>query len=131
MPAIGASTTGAATSIGPRRRPVRGAVVTDTPDSLVSNSELSACERTVMRVVVVNHLSLDGVLQAPGGADEDTRDGFRHGGWAAQAGADPALGAAMGEHLVGDKAGIALLAVLPSCPPHPVERHIHEEDMQE
>ena len=41
------------------------------------------------------------------------------------------LEVSLGEHLVGDKAGIALLAVLPSCPLHPVERHIHEEDMQE
>ena len=36
-----------------------------------------------MRVVVVNHLTLDGVMQAPGRPDEDTRDGFSHGGWAA------------------------------------------------
>lgn len=34
-----------------------------------------------MRVLVVNHVSLDGVLQGPGHPDEDTRDGFRHGGW--------------------------------------------------
>jgi dihydrofolate reductase len=47
-----------------------------------------------MRVVVVNHLSLDGVLQGPGRPDEDTRNGFRHGGWAEQ-GNDPAMGAAM------------------------------------
>jgi acyl-coenzyme A thioesterase PaaI-like protein len=33
------------------------------------------------RVVVINHVTLDGVMQAPGRADEDTRDGFRHGGW--------------------------------------------------
>lgn len=33
-------------------------------------------------LVVVNHLSLDGVMQAPGRPDEDTRDGFAHGGWA-------------------------------------------------
>lgn len=51
-----------------------------------------------MRVLVVNHVSLDGVLQAPGRPDEDTRDGFRHGGWAGQAN-DSAMGAAMGERM--------------------------------
>jgi dihydrofolate reductase len=35
------------------------------------------------RVVVINHLTLDGVMQAPGRPDEDTRDGFVHGGWSA------------------------------------------------
>jgi dihydrofolate reductase len=34
------------------------------------------------KIVVVENLSLDGVMQAPGRADEDTRDGFGHGGWA-------------------------------------------------
>jgi dihydrofolate reductase len=34
------------------------------------------------RVVVINHLTLDGVMQAPGRTDEDLRDGFEHGGWA-------------------------------------------------
>lgn len=47
-----------------------------------------------MRVVVINHLSLDGVMQAPGRPDEDTRGGFAHGGWASIA-SDPAMAAAM------------------------------------
>jgi dihydrofolate reductase len=36
------------------------------------------------KVVVVNNVSMDGVMQAPGRAGEDTRDGFAHGGWAAE-----------------------------------------------
>ncbi len=39
-----------------------------------------------MNLVVLNHLSLDGVIQAPGRPDEDTRGGFSHGGWAAGGG---------------------------------------------
>ena len=34
------------------------------------------------KIVVVENLSLDGVMQAPGRADEDPRGGFEHGGWA-------------------------------------------------
>jgi dihydrofolate reductase len=35
-----------------------------------------------MRKVIVNEwMSLDGVVQAPGAADEDTTGGFKHGGW--------------------------------------------------
>lgn len=53
-----------------------------------------------MRVVVVNHLTLDGVMQSPGRADEDTRGGFGHGGWAVGAD-DEALMRAVGERMRG------------------------------
>jgi dihydrofolate reductase len=35
------------------------------------------------KVMVTNNLTLDGVMQAPGRPDEDSRGGFQHGGWAA------------------------------------------------
>ena len=34
-----------------------------------------------MQIVVTAFTSLDGVVQAPGGPDEDRDGGFAHGGW--------------------------------------------------
>jgi dihydrofolate reductase len=33
------------------------------------------------KVIVVEWMTLDGVVQAPGAAEEDTSGGFKHGGW--------------------------------------------------
>lgn len=33
------------------------------------------------KIIVAEFVSLDGVLQAPGGAEEDTEGGFKYGGW--------------------------------------------------
>ncbi|MGV9347665.1 dihydrofolate reductase family protein [Streptomyces spiralis] len=52
-----------------------------------------------MRIVVINHVTLDGVMQGPGRSDEDTRDGFTHGGWAAERGGDDAVTRAWGRRL--------------------------------
>ena len=37
-----------------------------------------------MRIVISDFISLDGVVQAPGGREEDTDGGFEHGGWSMQ-----------------------------------------------
>jgi len=51
------------------------------------------------KVVAIEQITLDGVMQGPARPDEDTRDGFEYGGWAAARG-DPAMvevpGARMG-----------------------------------
>lgn len=58
------------------------------------------------KIAVVENLSLDGVMQAPGGADEDPRGGFARGGWFAPYD-DPVIleamspGAGTGELLLG------------------------------
>jgi dihydrofolate reductase len=58
------------------------------------------------RVIVFESVTLDGVMQAPGRPDEDRRDGFEHGGWAAPY-ADPAMGRMAGESM-GNTDGILL-----------------------
>jgi dihydrofolate reductase len=55
------------------------------------------------RVIVMNGLTLDGVMQGPGRPDEDTRDGFAHGGWGT-AYSDEAIVTKMGERMGGDHA---------------------------
>jgi dihydrofolate reductase len=48
------------------------------------------------KIVAVVSLTLDGVMQAPGRKDEDTRGGFAHGGWAGPY-FDPVMLKTMGE----------------------------------
>jgi len=43
------------------------------------------------KIVVLSFLTLDGVMQAPGGPDEDTSDGFKYGGWQAPYGDDESM----------------------------------------
>jgi dihydrofolate reductase len=60
-----------------------------------------------MRLVVINHVTLDGVMQAPGRPDEDTRGGFSHGGWAI-AGSDEVMGKALAARMGKPDGGLLL-----------------------
>lgn len=51
-------------------------------------------ESGMRRVTVLEHISLDGVIQAPGGPEEDPSGGFPYGGWIAPY-TDPVLGTAL------------------------------------
>ena len=50
------------------------------------------------KIVVLEHISLDGVIQAPGGPEEDTGGGFAHGGWISSY-SDAVLGKALREQM--------------------------------
>ncbi len=52
------------------------------------------------KLVVLTFVTLDGVMQAPGGPDEDPSGGFRHGGWVAGYW-DDFLGSVMSEQMKG------------------------------
>jgi dihydrofolate reductase len=59
-----------------------------------------------MEVLVSEFMSLDGVLQAPGGKDEDTSGGFRHGGWSLEFFDPDVMGAVVDEY--GQKSEVLL-----------------------
>ena len=50
-----------------------------------------------MRILIIDFISIDGVVQAPGGPEEDTEGDFRHGGWSAPYFDPETMGATIGE----------------------------------
>jgi len=50
-----------------------------------------------MRIILSDFMSLDGVVQAPGGQGEDDDGGFEHGGWSMQFFDEEAMGPALDE----------------------------------
>jgi dihydrofolate reductase len=55
------------------------------------------------KITVIDHVTLDGVMQAPARPDEDERDGFEHGGWAVPYG-DAVMAEFMGKRMAADGA---------------------------
>lgn len=53
------------------------------------------------KIIVLSFISLDGVMQAPGGPDEDTTSGFKYGGWTFYY-FDDFAGKLMGEQISGN-----------------------------
>ena len=60
-----------------------------------------------MRLVVINHVTLDGVLQGPGRPGEDTRGGFSHSGWAIPH-SDEVMGRELGKRMGRPDGGLLL-----------------------
>jgi dihydrofolate reductase len=57
-----------------------------------------------MRIILSDFMSLDGVVQAPGGRKEDTDGGFEHGGWSMRFFDVEAMGPVIGEVMEGTEA---------------------------
>jgi dihydrofolate reductase len=57
-----------------------------------------------MRIILSDFMSLDGVVQAPGGREEDTDGGFTYGGWSMPYFDVDAMGSMIGEAMAGTEA---------------------------
>jgi dihydrofolate reductase len=56
---------------------------------------------TMRKIVAITHVTLDGVMQSPGGPEEDPTNGFTHGGWSMSYG-DDASGQVINKIIAGE-----------------------------
>lgn len=59
----------------------RWAVGPHEPSADLTGTRARRDEDAMRKLIVSEFMSLDGVMQAPGGKDEDRDGGFEHGGW--------------------------------------------------
>lgn len=59
------------------------------------------------KLIVIEFITLDGVMQAPGGSEEDTSEGFKYGGWSFPY-FDDFTGKAMGEQMTLERSELLL-----------------------
>src|SRR5262245_50476546 len=64
----------------------------------------SGHRQTRMRIILSDFISLDGVVQAPGGKQEDTDGGFENGGWSMRYFDPEVMGPAIDEVMEGTDA---------------------------
>jgi dihydrofolate reductase len=64
----------------------------------------TATKEAAMQIILSDFMSLDGVVQAPGGPEEDTASGFAHGGWSMPYFDPEVMGAAVGEGMADTEA---------------------------
>jgi dihydrofolate reductase len=83
-------------------------------------------------ITMVCNVTLDGVMQAPGRPDEDPRDGFPYGGWAAPYSQD-AMGRVLAERtgeggmLLGRRTYEAFAEFWPKQPPNPYSEALNRQ----
>ena len=69
--------------------------------AFVVHANMKTKEQPLRKLIAITHISMDGVMQSPGGPDEDPRNGFSHGGWIWPF-SDASAGDAVGELISSD-----------------------------
>jgi dihydrofolate reductase len=86
------------------------------------------------KLTVINHMSLDGVMQAPARPDEDARGGFSRGGWAVP-GSDEVMAGYLGVGQGGEPGALVLgrrtyldfYGVWPNRPDNPYSEALNKQ----
>ncbi|NIQ58448.1 MAG: dihydrofolate reductase [Gammaproteobacteria bacterium] len=72
------------------------------------------------KLIAIHHVTLDGVIQAPGGPEEDSSHGFAHGGWAMHYGPTGETIAGVYDLLLGRRTYEIFAAYWPYQGDHPI-----------